>query len=244
MKNQFTQMKYLLSFVLLFSLVLVTAQNVILFEDDMVSQVNENVDISSAGSDFALEVYFQNVTDDTISVKWRREYAENCPNEWDVFVVDQFYSYVPSIDEALQSMILTPVDSHFITRNIYLPKGVPGCCDMKMIFFLDGFPDDPIDTAYFHMEINPENCGINPVLESPQTEFSIFPNPASTFFTIDNFDDAENVTIYDVKGQIQLGYSKNSSEVDISSLANGIYFLQIASLQGELHFEKLIVYRE
>jgi len=145
-------MKFLSLLFLLFFVTNLLAQSVILLEEDSVFQIHENVDLSDNFIQFQLDLFYKNNTNENISVNWRREFGDNCPLQWDVFTSDQIISYIPQVNESMQPIPMTSVDSHFIVREIFTPRMVEGCCDIKMIFSLDGAPETPIDTGYYHIE--------------------------------------------------------------------------------------------
>ncbi|EDM42854.1 hypothetical protein SCB49_14765 [unidentified eubacterium SCB49] len=71
--------------------------------------------------------------------------------------------------------------------------------------------------------------------------FSVFPNPASTMVTI-QLNASENfkkVYIYNVVGQLVM--NAQTVQLDVSSLDNGIYFLEIETTEGKITSEKLII---
>ena len=112
------------------------AQEVILFEQDSVSQINIGVDILNMSEDFPLDLFYKNNTSDTIKVNWRREFGANCPLEWDIVVADQNLTFTPEINESLASIPMNPSDSNFIIRQLVYPRSIAGCCDIKIILSL------------------------------------------------------------------------------------------------------------
>jgi hypothetical protein len=73
-------------------------------------------------------------------------------------------------------------------------------------------------------------------------DISIFPNPATTFITINVKDGQQinEVSIYNQLGQKALVEKPVNSGVDISKLNPGIYFLEVKSNE-KLVREKLII---
>lgn len=67
-------------------------------------------------------------------------------------------------------------------------------------------------------------------------DFSIYPNPTSSLLHIEtNHSDISSVEIFDVQGkQVMQVSSLNLSEIDVSQLANGMYFLKVSTSEGEL----------
>lgn len=232
------------SYLTIFFLVLVihsNAQNIILLEQDTVSQVNENVDISDDFITFALDLFFKNNTNDSISINWKRELDENCPLEWHIVTADQLITYVPWINESQIPIPMTPIDSHFIVSHVFYPRTVAGCCDIKLLFFLEGDDTNPIDTGYYHIEINADDCNITATHEAESGQFNIYPNPTSTILNIDNKHLIASIEILDIKGKLyHQGTQPLSSQIDLSSFPTGMYYLKIKSNTGELWIKKVV----
>ena len=230
-----------LLFLLVFNILFLNAQDIILLEQDSVSLINTGVDISDVSENFALDLYFKNNTNESILVNWRREIGEDCPLGWDIFVADQFNTWIPEINESITPIPLTPNDSHFIVRQVFLPQTIAGCCDVKMIFSLEDEPNTPIDTGYYHIEINSGNCIITTVLEEEKERFDIYPNPTSNFLNIKNSQAIELIEIIDLSGKsYQYKVNTNLYQLDISSFHSGVYFCKIKNKSGEFVIKKII----
>lgn len=67
--------------------------------------------------------------------------------------------------------------------------------------------------------------------EQNLTSLNVYPNPAHDVLTIEGLQGNTMITIFDLNGrQLTQGQSQNSIEnVDVSGLANGVYFIQIRS---------------
>jgi hypothetical protein len=67
-------------------------------------------------------------------------------------------------------------------------------------------------------------------------DFSIFPNPASDNINIETTTQGNNtiITIYNLHGQqlMQCEMKETKTQIDISSLAQGMYFVKIESDEG------------
>jgi hypothetical protein len=233
-------MKLFVPFFMLFFSIHLSAQSVILFEQDSVSEVFESQDISDNTGNFALDLFFENNTDEAISVNWRRELSENCPVEWEVITADQLYTYVPGVNESQLPLEMIATDSHFIIRQLFWPNDVAGCCDMKVIFSLDGAPESPIDTGYYHVEIN-STCFATSVFDEELEELNIYPNPASSIIYIENSHSIEAIEIVDLTGKLcyQIKES-NVTEIDISFLPKGLYYLKVKTASGGVGIRKVV----
>lgn len=234
-------MKYLAFLSLILSVCFTNAQSVILFEKDSISEIYENVDISENFTDFGLDLFFKNNTDEEISVGWRREFSENCPLEWNVVSIDQFYSYVWGINESQNPIPMSPVDSNFIIRQLFYPRMVPGCCDVKIIFYLEEEPENSIDTAYYHIEINADGCLSTSISNTEYKSLILHPNPSSDIVRIVSDESFQSVHVYDISGTLMYtSYSNSTSNIDVSSLAPGVYYCKLQSETGLLYSHKIV----
>jgi PKD repeat protein len=69
------------------------------------------------------------------------------------------------------------------------------------------------------------SAGINDKLNSPY--FQIYPNPSTAFITIHTEVNYTSVDIIDVTGKVVKSFSKTMNSINISSLKNGVYFIQV-----------------
>ena len=74
-----------------------------------------------------------------------------------------------------------------------------------------------------------------------ENRFSVYPNPAHHYVTIDG-DDLQQVIINDINGRQLMSCSAegNTARIDISSLPNGIYLIQAIGFDGQRQIHKLI----
>lgn len=214
-------------------------QSVILLEEDTVSLSLMDVDISNQFIDFPLDLYYSNNTEDSINVNWRREFGENCPTEWDVFSADQLLSYVPQINESQVPLPMAPSDSDFVIRQSFMPRMTDGCCDIKMIFSLEGAPDNPIDTGYYRIEINADGCLTTSLTSTVIDEVSLFPNPCINHLYLQSESVIKRVEISDLSGKIHYSNTqKEWSQIDVSSLATGLYVCKMIGKNSQYWIEK------
>jgi len=236
-------MKYFFTLFFTLSLLVVNAQSVILFENDSVSRTHTNADISSVSVDFGVDLYFKNNTTDTILVNWKRVIGQNCPLAWDIMTTGQLFTNAPNINESPAPLLLAPADSHFLIRQVYFPKTVAGCCDIRLIFTLDGAPNVPIDTGYYHIDINGGGCIATSILTEEKEQFNIYPNPTFDVLYLENGDLIETIECIDITGKIyQLLMNSKANQIDISALPGGIYFCRIRSKTGNIVVEKMVKY--
>ena len=73
-----------------------------------------------------------------------------------------------------------------------------------------------------------------------ENNISIYPNPTSSQVTISDTDkEISNITIIDITGKVVLSLKPENTEIDLSMLKNGIYFMKIQ--QGDEFVTKKII---
>ncbi len=85
--------------------------------------------------------------------------------------------------------------------------------------------------AYTHVNI--EDIGIN--------GFTYYPNPVSNALTLSSQDNIQNISVYNITGQlvISLNPNTNKTQIDMNKLVNGIYFVK-ALINDELNVFKVV----
>ena len=227
--------------VLLFFFSIINAQSVILLEQDTATQIHENVDLSDIYEAFFVDLLYRNNTDETISVLWSRAIGENCPEEWDVISADMNITYPPFVDAAAIPLTLEPGGPNTFLRKEFYPKGVPGCCDVRVVFFLEETPENPIDTGYFHIEINDDGCMTTSVSDEAISALHFYPNPTRNVLNIEGGLIIESIEISDVAGRVyDVPFVAFSEQVDLSVLRPGMDIFRARSRTGELRVGKVL----
>lgn len=73
-----------------------------------------------------------------------------------------------------------------------------------------------------------------------ENSFTVFPNPATTAFSINAKKNVLEIDVSDVRGKIVL-QQPFSRSIDVSALANGCYFLRCKFEDGEFAYERISV---
>lgn len=234
-------MKILIRCIPLFFFFSSNAQSVILLEYDSAIAVHQNVNISSGFEDFPLDLFFKNNANDTIQLLWKRNLSANCPLDWEIITADQFLTYVPWVDSSQIPLTMHPADSHFIVRQLFMPKMVAGCCDISLIFYEAANPTVSVDTGYYHIEINSSDCFAASTSEEELEMINIFPNPVSDALNIENTHLIQSIEILDITGKILYPTNQRlSSRIDVSSLPTGIYLCRMRHISGHLFVKKWV----
>ncbi len=82
------------------------------------------------------------------------------------------------------------------------------------------------------------------VSEEKLNQISLFPNPASTFFTLNNVIERTSISVMDVTGKIIVSNSVIDADktmtIETSNLSNGVYMIQLKN-NGAVAHRKLII---
>jgi hypothetical protein len=70
--------------------------------------------------------------------------------------------------------------------------------------------------------------------------FEIFPNPVSEEFVIEGIENISMVKIYNMQGQVVVAKSGNTSVLNVSQLASGVYQVVAETADGILHTSKML----
>jgi len=75
--------------------------------------------------------------------------------------------------------------------------------------------------------------GITPI-ENLQKLITIYPNPATNTLYTNGLTGINTVEVYDISGKLLLSKQLNSNQIDISSLAKGLYFIKLTTEEGSV----------
>ena len=79
------------------------------------------------------------------------------------------------------------------------------------------------------------------VISNKVESFSISPNPTSNIITLAGIpSNIDNVTIYNIQGQIVKAVELENTAIDVSTLNSGMYFLMIRTSDGKKAIQKFI----
>lgn len=98
--------------------------------------------------------------------------------------------------------------------------------------------------AYYYIDnvslVEDSSTGIN-VFEN--TDFEVFPNPASKDINISSKQIIEEVNLMDIRSKsvLQLKFLKENATIDLSQLDGGIYIVKCKFMNGEVVYKKIVV---
>jgi hypothetical protein len=82
--------------------------------------------------------------------------------------------------------------------------------------------------------------GINTINKPNSQTFSVYPNPATEQINIPNNTHA-NILIYNTIGKVVLQANTNTDKLDVSSLNNGTYYIQIINTENQTTFNSQFI---
>jgi hypothetical protein len=97
------------------------------------------------------------------------------------------------------------------------------------------------DNTNLHVFANAIDCnnGILSTSELTEIKSTLYPNPASSSFTITNPEYIKSIRIYDLHGRLQ---DQNTAlPINIAHLGAGVYWVHLETLDGKISVEKLFV---
>jgi hypothetical protein len=71
-------------------------------------------------------------------------------------------------------------------------------------------------------------------------KIAFYPNPTSSIFSIESDLEIKSATIYDTTGKQVIVFKNQKQVFDISSLKNGIYFVEIETTDNKINIEKIV----
>lgn len=163
--------------------------------------------------------------------------------DWD-FHWQGFYTFQKLIKIPKQSLILAKATYDNTTNNPRNPSNPPiavsageNTKDEMMVTFI----------AYTTYQAGDENLILDSTLintgvnENKKLKIAVYPNPAKDQVTISSDEEIKAIKLYHLDGRLISEY-KNENTFDVSILAEGMYFIEVATLKNKL-FEKIIINR-
>lgn len=99
---------------------------------------------------------------------------------------------------------------------------------------------DIITASYYQEKVSwYENMGLVGINQNPLPDFSVFPNPATTYLIIKSNSIINELKIINLLGQNSI-YGSNTDRIDISNINSGIYYIKITDINGNIGVKKVI----
>ncbi len=204
-------------------------------------------DFSTQPEDMIAEAFLNNITSDTLFMKWER-ILDDTHEGWKTAVCDANICVFPEV--SFNEFVLYPNESGFSLLVHAYPGGEPGG-----IFVNGAMPgegevhlkvtnlNDPADTLIAVYLFTLTGSPILDLTELELETINIFPNPATDYFTLTETQEIQQLVIYTILGNRVKVFNVNSNQnYNISDLPNGSYFIGLINEEQKtvktLRFQK------
>lgn len=170
--------------------------------------------------------------------------------------------YLPNLGEF--STHITSIDQNIITLSAcYLMTDFGAISNLENDFYID-IPNngnytlkvnlftssDPTTCNYLNLEDTVMLNFIAPIegtvslntidLENNNEKLLLFPNPTKGILNIKTSQKTEQINIFDATGKQVRSIQNTENKIDVSNLANGVYYIEILNSKGKFR-EKFVV---
>ena len=146
--------------------------------------------------------------------------------------VDYYINGVLIVTNPLGAMFPTTGIASLFIGSQYSSRFYQGDIDDIKIF---SSPLDSTMVADLYNEPNPTASTEN----MEESNFSIYPNPATTSINIETEEKINDVLIFNVSGELIMNSELNDNSLDISELPSGVYIIHLSTEEG-LHRSRFI----
>lgn len=196
------------------------------------SPVSIDGDASASSIDASSKVV--NNTDNTLNLRWER-IVISTPNEWDTAICDNVLCWSPQT--STKDFTLTPGEEGDMKVN-YRPNGVEGMGEVHIRIY---DPLDSLNTVQEHTYI--ATATLVSVEEPEQENFTIYPNPATSFVVLPDNNRIKKAVLYSITGRKVQVFDMSevtNRRFDIADVMRGTYLLQFLDENGAtLHTTRL-----
>jgi hypothetical protein len=91
------------------------------------------------------------------------------------------------------------------------------------------------DTIYDSVTVTIDSCniGVNEI-SGKQSNINVYPNPAGKLLYFSGLPGKATAEIYDIRSKLIKSKQLNTNQIDISSLAKGLYFIKLSTKEGSV----------
>lgn len=210
---------------LLFTLLIITSQALVSFAqigldtDSLYTQVIESNDITAHNT-------FTNDIPQQKTFKWTRTIIENT-DPWTYAVCDDNQCYLTHVESA--EIDIPPSGSSILDVHLYPNGKYEGYAFVEVKVEYSNDPNTNIFAYYvFDSALTTSTKNVKPI------NFKIFPNPSHGLFTIeDDSKEVVSIKVFSMIGQeLQHLIMGERQWMDLSTLSNGNYFIQLLDDKG------------
>ena len=183
------------------------------------------------------DIYQENVSGDTLQLDWSAV-SVDLPVGWDYSMCDFGHCY-PGVPGG--SMLpVEPIEEGFLGLNI-MPGTTSGTGEVRVYVFDVNAPAQGDTLTWL---IRTED--LTGIAETGDVRFTVYPNPASDLLTFnlpEHGTGNHTVTMFDALGRtvLQTALTADYTVLDLGSLSNGSYALQLTRDSSTLATRRLVV---
>lgn len=174
---------------------------------------------------------FKNLLPVVRTYRWERTIVQMTEG-WTCAVCDKNQCYLPSVGS--QEFTMGPSEEGLLDVHVY-PNGVSGAAIIQVtVTDINNASNTVTGTYYF----NTAPVGTE---EVKWQHLAVYPNPASTSFTITSNDAASQVWVYDLAGRPLRQFNfANEQSYDIQDLPKGAYIVRLMDRSGETMISRML----
>lgn len=182
------------------------------------------------------DIYQNNITSSKILLSWNR-ISISLPVGWDYSLCDlgACYTGIPP-GGTMDSVDVGQMG--FLGLNIN-PFAIAGQGIVKLYVYDEAFPTNG-DTLTWVVNASPVSVSET---NNEWNIISVYPNPSTNYFTINNIPETCMLFIFDAVGKLieQSQITSNQKTIDVSNYTNGVYTLTLVGANKIVNRNKIIV---
>ncbi|KXK40519.1 MAG: T9SS type A sorting domain-containing protein [Saprospiraceae bacterium] len=157
-------------------------------------------------------------------VYWELKKDSTTWNEnWATQVCDLNLCYLPNVDRNPKSFPNYMGQGNYDFYVYFIPNGVAGQTHMELVLY----GDDEYSQELYTIEID-VNASTTSTKEISKNLISVYPNPASDYFSIANGNNVSKIKIYNMFGaEVKSFYHYNNAQHLVGDLKPGMYILRM-----------------
>ena len=147
--------------------------------------------------------------------------------------------YINSYSKQQYHFFRGPIIEYIGGVNGFYPES--GSCDHEVFWGLHCYSDEFF--SYYTKPIYQEKgCDYIPLNIYKQShKFTIYPNPANDFITLDSDEELAKIEIYNILGKCVLSQENcKNNRIDINTLQSGVYYIKATLITGQILTHKFI----
>ncbi|HHB78446.1 MAG TPA: T9SS type A sorting domain-containing protein [Saprospiraceae bacterium] len=185
-----------------------------------VSLLSDQVPLDGTnGMEIDLEV--SNLTSDTIFIAWERTEVR-MPEGWTSYICDPLFCLGPNVSSKVFSLVGNSSGTFSMHVN---PTNVDYAI-LSIKFYDKKHPNDSIIGEYTFGQVTAtDDLAVAPI--------EIYPNPATSFFQIENGEKVDLIEVFDLLG-VKVLQSTPQRYVDVTTLKPGLYFVRLSDRNGKV----------